>query len=131
MSDVSLNSLEKTKIQERRRLKRFNFHFSIKYCDKSTQQTSQGQLKDISYTGASLALPVSHEVSVQQPALINIPFPHSTVNIPAKVVWVRDTLHAKEVGVSFTYLSDYDKDVIYNNIFKYFREEIVNKWWQA
>jgi c-di-GMP-binding flagellar brake protein YcgR len=131
MSNPLDGSIAKAATQEKRKLKRFNSPFSINYFNAETAQETVGVLRDISYGGAKVQLPVHLSVSATQIISLGIVFPDVTLKVSGTIAWVNDLFDKKEVGVKFTQLTDTGKETIYNNIFKYFREEITGKWWQS
>ena len=118
-------------MEERRKFKRFKSPFCIQCVNQESSHEFPGVLKDISYGGArvqvyaALDIPQSHLVS------LSILFPETTLKVSGKIAWVNDFKDKKEAGICFTYLSDDYKETIYNNIFKYFREEFTRKWWHS
>jgi len=117
--------------EEKRKLKRFNSPFPVSYFNASSAQKASGVLKDISYGGAKLQMPPSINVSPAQIISLGILFPDITLNVSGSIAWVIDSFDKKEIGIKFSHLTDTGKETIYNNIFKYFREEITRKWWKS
>jgi c-di-GMP-binding flagellar brake protein YcgR len=47
-----------------------------------------------------------------------------------RIAWVAQKEREKEAGINFINLTDVHKEDIYNYIFRYYREELTNKWWE-
>jgi hypothetical protein len=131
MNNPSDWSSAKAATEEKRKLKRFNSPFPVNCLNAETAQRTTGILRDISYGGAKVQLPAGLNVSATQIISLSVCFPDITLNIPGTIAWVNNLFDKKEVGIKFTCLTDTGKETIYNNVFKYFREEITRKWWKA
>lgn len=118
-------------MQDRRKFGRFKSLFCVQCADKESSQEFPGVLKDISYGGARIQLYTALDIVQSSLVSLSILFPDNALAVPGKVAWVSNSKDKKEIGICFTYLSDADKETIYNNIFKYFREEFTQRWWQS
>ena len=116
-------------MDERRNGIRFESPFCtcIKCLDKESPEEIPGAIKDISYSGARLRLDTPLQLFPADLIALSIIFPDNTLEVSGKVVWVNR--EKKEVGVCFHNLSDYSKETIYDNIFKYFRKQFTQRWW--
>jgi c-di-GMP-binding flagellar brake protein YcgR len=118
-------------MEERRKFKRFKSPFCVQCVDKESCREFPGVLKDISYGGARVQLYTALDIAKSQEVSLSILLPDTTLKVCAKVSWMSNDKDKREVGVCFAYLCDDDKEAIYNNIFKYFRKELTQKWWNA
>ena len=116
---------------EKRRYARFKTPFCVQ-CDWQNRfQSISGVTRDVSMKGASFLLDT--EVSIPPESILSFYFllPQSTLKIRGEVVWAKDIGNKKGLGVSFKYIADHQKQEIYDNIIKYFPEEIIQRWWQV
>ncbi|MDD5195711.1 MAG: PilZ domain-containing protein [Candidatus Omnitrophica bacterium] len=113
-----------------RKFVRFNAPLYLKISFPNKEESFSAIAKDISLGGAKLVLDLSHKVEREDVLSVFLLLPEKTLNIPGKVVWVKDYIDRKEAGLSFLNFPEIYKEDIYNYIFKYHREEITKKWWQ-
>lgn len=114
-------------MEERRKFIRFNSPFCVE-CKKENV-SFQGVIKDISYGGTRLILDTKIKFSLGDNFLVNIFFPEKNLVISSRVVWEKDFLEKKEIGLVFQNLSNKDKEFLYQSIFKYFSQEFTRRWW--
>jgi len=118
-------------MDERRKFIRFRAPFCVEYNDDDSLAESSGVLRDISMGGARVLLDTSSDISRESIASLSILFPDNTLSLRGRTVWVIGRGTKKEVGLYFIKIPDSYKEDIYNNIFKYFREEITQRWWST
>ena len=114
---------------EKRRFARFKTTLYVLYNLLNDSREFSGIAKDISMGGMKLALDKSINISVDDFIALHLLIPQITIRVLGKIIWVNESGQDKDAGVSFVNLSDAHKEDIYNFIFKYYREEITNRWW--
>ena len=117
-------------MKERRKFTRFKSLFCVQYESEEIKEGSRGVIRDISYGGAKILLDNPNQINLNSLASISIFFPDQSLKTTAKVMWAKDLEQKKEVGFYFVKLRDAYKQTIYNQIFKYFKDEITKKWWE-
>ena len=76
--------------------------------------------------GAKILLDTKLSIIPERFASLHIFFPHNTLEVTGRVVWVREFNDRKEVGVCFVDNFDPSKDV-FNYIMRYFRDETTGR----
>jgi len=117
-------------MEERRKSTRFKSPFCIQYEPRGIKEEFWGVIRDISYGGVKILLDNSNQVNLNSLASVLIFFPDQSLKTAAKVMWVKDSGQKKEVGLCFVKLRDAYKQTIYNQVFKYFKDEVTKKWWE-
>ncbi len=115
---------------ERRRYVRFKASILLKF-QSGFAAGAQGVVTDISMAGAQIALDKAVALAGDCIIHCNLLLPSQTLSFYGKTVWYRLGEDCARVGVYFAVIADSHKEDIYNYISKYFRQELVGKWWQA
>jgi c-di-GMP-binding flagellar brake protein YcgR len=116
--------------QERRKGVRFNAPFPVDILDAHSSMEVSGAIQDLSYTGAKVLLDNFSDSLLAGDIFIFIRFPEGSLKVNGRVIWSQDAGEKKELGLSFLNIRDQDKEIIYNRIFKYYRQEFIQRWWQ-
>lgn len=117
------------KAKERRKFERFKTPFPIRYTNPKAKKEASGTIEDISYGGARIVLDESLNILRSNLLSLLILFPEDTLKVRGKIMWAKNYKDKKQLGLSFIYLPDTHKEVIYNRIFKYYRKEFTRRWW--
>lgn len=117
-------------MEEKRRFVRFRAPFCISFADKDSSHELPGVVRDISMGGVRILLDTPLDILPDILVSLYILLPRNTLKLLGRVVWARSRDGRKEIGVCFVHTPDSYKEDIYNNIFKYYREEITRRWWQ-
>tara|TARA_B100000315_G_scaffold259771_1_gene317129 strand:- start:2701 stop:3054 length:354 start_codon:yes stop_codon:yes gene_type:complete len=115
---------------ERRKYVRFRASFLFKFKNHAPNG-AQGVVKDVSMSGLRVVLDKSVELDSNSQLNFYLLLPSQTFEISGETVWVDIFDNRKEAGIHFTNIADSYKEDIYNYISKYYREELVHKWWQS
>ena len=117
-------------MQERRSSIRFNAPFAVDLIAPESTQEASGVIKDVNYAGARIVLDNFLDKAIAESIFLFIRFPEDSLQLDGKVIWAKDLGDKREVGLSFVNIRDADKGIIYNRIFKYYKQEFVQRWWQ-
>lgn len=117
-------------MEERRKYVRFKSPFPIRYTHEASLQETSGAIQDISYGGARITLDSPLDTPSSESISLFILFPEDTLRILGKIIWQKNYPGKKELGLSFINIPDGHKRVIYNRIFKYYKQEFTRRWWQ-
>lgn len=113
-----------------RKFARFKTTLYVRYGRINSSDELSAIAKDISMGGLKLAVDKSANFSPDDFLILYLLIPQITIKVMGKVVWSSQGEHEKQIGISFINLTDTHKEDIYNYIFKYYREELTNKWWE-
>ena len=117
-------------MQERRSGVRFKTPFPVDLIAPETTQEASGIIQDVNYAGARIVLDNFLDKAISESVFLFIRFPEDSLQLDGRVVWAKDLGDKREVGLSFVNIRDADKGIIYNRIFKYYKQEFVQRWWQ-
>ena len=117
-------------MEERRKYVRFKSPFPIRYAHEASLQETSGVIQDISYGGARIRLDSSLDNLIPESISLFILFPEDTLKILGKIIWQKNYPDKKVLGLSFVNIPDNHKRIIYNRIFKYYKQEFTRRWWQ-
>jgi len=115
---------------ERRTSIRFNAPFLVDLIAPESTQEASGIIQDVNYAGARIALNNFLDKTIPESVFLFIRFPEDSMKLDGRVVWAKDLGDRREVGLSFLNIRDADKGIIFNRIFKYYKQEFVQRWWQ-
>jgi len=118
-------------MDEKRGFMRFRVSFPLKFVQKELPLAVKGVVKDVSMNGLRVVLDralqfLSEDLSSFHLTLAN----DKVLELSGRVVWQKDYPDRREIGIRFAGIPDDHKEDIYNYIFKYHRQELVQKWWQ-
>lgn len=124
-------------MQERRRYARWQLKgpVRIKQADVVEDEV-QAKGADIGVGGLSFLSEIRHPPQTALELIIDVLDEDRYIFTKGKVVWQKDEIkddgqrHVK-TGTSFENLRDADRERIFNYVFKFCRDELVNKWWQG
>jgi c-di-GMP-binding flagellar brake protein YcgR len=117
-------------MEEKRKFARFHTPIYLKYRMSDSSKEYAGIVKDISMGGLRVVVDKALDISLDNVLTLYLLIPDSTLKVSARVAWTKDFEDRKEVGASFVNIPDAYKENIYNYIFKYYRDEVSQKWWQ-
>jgi len=117
-------------MRERRSSVRFNAPFPVDLIAPESTQEASGIIQDVNYAGARIVLDNFLDKAISESVFLFIRFPEDSLQLDGRVVWAKDLGSKREVGLSFVNIRDADKGIIYNRIFKYYKQEFVQRWWQ-
>ena len=119
-------------MQERRRYTRWVISQPVRYKRENSELEFDSNCRDISSQGISLEanqqLPPDTPVNMQ----INLE-EQGKVAIRGKVIWQEPSVENSSsllTGINFITISDFDKDRIFNYMFKHARQQVVESWWR-
>lgn len=95
-----------------------------------SRQEYWGVLRDVSMVGARVLLDASMDIPFGSQLSLSMILPDNTLRVSGKVVWTKDAGGRREIGMFFVNIPDSCKENLYNCIFKYYKNEIVRRWWQ-
>ncbi len=118
-------------MNEKREFMRFRVSFPFGFNQNEIPSEIKATVKNISMNGLKVVLDKSLHFSGEDLTKFQLILPdNKTLDFSGEVVWQKDFLDRREVGIRFEYISDSHKEDIYNYIFKYHRQELTQKWWQ-
>jgi c-di-GMP-binding flagellar brake protein YcgR len=115
---------------EKRRFTRFKTTLYIRYNHLNSGEQFSAIAQNISMGGVKIALNKSLKLSADDFLTLYLLIPQATIKVTGKVVWSAEAEREKEAGISFVNFADSHKEDIYNYIFKYYRQEITDRWWE-
>ncbi|MCK4519730.1 MAG: PilZ domain-containing protein [Candidatus Omnitrophica bacterium] len=118
-------------MNEKREFLRFQVSFPFKFVQGEDSPEAKATVKNLSMSGLKVAL--NKSLSSKLAGLTNFHLVLSGDNvlkISGEVVWQKEYLDRKEVGIRFVHISDSHKEGIYDYIFKYHRQELTQEWLQ-
>ena len=80
--------------------------------------------------GISIVLDKNTSLCADDFITLYLLIPQVTIKVMGRIAWVAQKEREKEAGINFINLTDVHKEDIYNYIFRYYREELTNKWWE-
>ena len=118
-------------MDEKRGFMRFQVSFPLKFVQDKLSSAVKGVVKDISMKGLKVVLDkalqfLSEDLNNFQLILAN----DKVLKLSGQIVWQKDYPDRRELGIRFAGIPDDHKEDIYNYIFKYHRQELIEKWWQ-
>ncbi|MDP2922834.1 MAG: PilZ domain-containing protein [Candidatus Omnitrophota bacterium] len=115
---------------EKRKFTRFKTTLYVKYSHLNNFQDFSAIAQDISMSGIKITLDKSIKICADDFITLYLLIPQITIKVIGKIIWVNDSDNKKEAGIIFINIPDTHKEDIYNYIFRYYREEITNRWWK-
>lgn len=115
---------------ENRKFTRFKTTLYVRYSPLNSDREFCAIAKDISMAGIRLLLDKNLSLNADDFITLYLLIPQITIKVTGRVAWSAVKEDEKEIGVNFVNLADAHKEDIYNYIFKYYRQELTNKWWE-
>ncbi|MDD5069409.1 MAG: PilZ domain-containing protein [Candidatus Omnitrophica bacterium] len=129
MAEVK-NEIAPVKEDNRRRV-RFKAHFYCKCSFNDGSKLVSAVAKDISMSGLRIIFDSAANISDQAAVPLYLLFPDKTIKALGSLVWIKKYSDRQEAGIVFKNIADFDKEEIYQYIFRYYREEVLGHWWAA
>jgi len=106
----------------------------VNYRIEESNMKGEALCKDIATTGMRLCLNKRLLMGTALALKIDLPDYPRPLFAQGEIVWHREVEEGKEyfeAGVCFTKIKDSDKQRIYNFVFDWGQDELVNLWWQG
>ena len=118
-------------MDEKRGFVRFRVSFPFKFVREKLSSEVEGRVKDISMNGLKVVLDKALHFLVEDLANFHLVLPDDRIlKISGEVMWQKDYLNRREIGIRFAHITNDHKEDIYDYISKYHRQELTQKWWQ-
>lgn len=118
-------------MDEKRGFLRFRVSFPFKFIREKLSSEVEGRVKDISMNGLKVVLDKALHFLVEDLTNFHLVLSDDkTLKISGEVMWQKDYLDRREVGIRFVQIPGGHKEDIYDYIFKYHRQELTQEWWQ-
>lgn len=118
-------------MDEKRGFVRFQVSFPLKFIQDKLPLAVKGVVKDISMNGLKVVLGRTLQFLSEDLSNFHLTLADDkVVELSGRVIWQKDYPDRREVGMRFADIPDNHKEDIYNYIFEYHRQELIQKWWQ-
>lgn len=118
-------------MNEKREFLRFQVSFPFKFTQEEDGLEFKATVKNLSMSGLKVILDKSLSLAFKGVANFHLVLSNSNVlDIAGEIVWQKDYMDRKEVGIRFVHISDSHKEDIYSYIFKHHRRELTQEWLQ-